>query len=117
MIDDEKRVSRELGVSAERLPLRIAVTLLPGTSLVLMDSSFVVRDGGRAYSLRDCVRGAIPFVDKKLSCFRGALRTLDDAKGVVSGRPAIHRVISSEVKTVTTFSQWSNERGWSFEKT
>jgi hypothetical protein len=45
MIDDEKRVSRELGVSAERLPLRIAVTLLPGTSLVLVDSSFVVRDG------------------------------------------------------------------------
>ncbi len=31
-----------------------------------------------------CVSGAIPFVDKKLSCFRGALRTDDDLEIVIS---------------------------------
>ena len=60
---------------------------------------------GRADSLRDGVSGTNPLVDKKLSCFRGASRTLDDAKVAFrSGTECLKRLL-------VCLASMSTERG------
>jgi hypothetical protein len=62
--------------------------------VVFIVFSFVVRDGGRAYNAEGSRQGAIPLVDEKLSCFKGPLRALDDAKvGFRSGTECLKRLL------------------------